>query len=390
MPRLSTRLLSTERAIEKSKPKGRTTEYRITGLRGLVLRVSVQGTKSWVYNFKSPVTQQWRKKALGNYPTVSMSGAKEQALDILGAVRSGVDPLCAPPRSEITFEALADEYREAHRGRHTPKWSQEIERVLKVDVLPALNGHRAAGVSRHDVACIVEKVAARGSYASANLALKIVRGIFRWAVSSGRCEVDPTAGATTFPSKARERVLTDCEVRAAWSSTTEFRDAFRLQLLLGCRIGEVLGATKSEIDLDAAVWSIPATRVKSRRAHMLPLPPLAIEVLKGVLERAGASPWLFPSHQDSGALRTESAAQVLLRLNHRMCIEHRFTPHDLRRTCATRLGDMGVPDEVVSRVLGHAPNGVTRKHYNHSQRLDEVRQALHAWAEQVGNLVGGQ
>ena len=288
MPRLSTRLLSTERAIEKAKPKGKKTEYRIAGLRGLVLRVSDTGSKSWVYNFKSPVTQKWRKKALGNYPTVSLAAAKEMVLDCMNEVRSGVDPLSAPAMATVSFKQLSEEYREAHKGRHGEKWTREIERVLEHDILPALNGHRVDGVNRLDVARVVERVAERGAYASANLVLKVIRGIFRWALRTGRCEVDPTAAATIFPSKPRERILTDCEIRAVWSSTTEFRDAFRLQLVLGARVGEVLGARKCEFDLEQGVWTIPASRNKSKRVHRLPLPGLAVDIIKGVLKRTGA------------------------------------------------------------------------------------------------------
>ena len=233
--------------------------------------MSDTGSKSWVYNFKSPVTQQWRKKAIGTFPTISLSAAKAKALDYMGAVQNGIDPLSAPPTMEMSFKQLVKEYQEAHQGRHTERWAAEVERVMKVDVMPALNSHRAAGVSRHDVARIVEKVAARGSYASANLVLKVMRTIFRWAVRTGRCEVDPTAAATKFPSKSRERVLTDAEIRIVWNMGTEFRAAFRLQLALGCRIGELLNAHKSEVDLEERLWVIPAARTKSRREHRVPL-----------------------------------------------------------------------------------------------------------------------
>ena len=80
---------------------------------------------------------------------------------------------------------------------------------------------------------------------------------------------------------------------------------------------------------------------------------------------------------------TRSASMALRRLG------WTFTSHDLRRTCASRMGDMGTPDEVIARVLNHAPVTVTGKHYNHARRFEEMKAALEAWAEQLANLVGG-
>ena len=268
MPRLSTNLLSTERAVQMAKPTGPRTEYRIAGCRGLVLRVTQQGIKSWHYTYKSPATRQWRKKGLGNYPTISLQLAKEAALDCMAAVRSGTDPLSAPPTPELSFKQLSDDYTKAHKGRHSTKWTKEVERVLATDIMPALNGHsRTAAITRHDVSKVVEKVATRRAYASANLALKIIRALFRWGVSTGRCETDPTFGIKKFPSKARERVLSDAEICVVWNAHSAFRDAFRLQLLLGMRIGEVLLAAKDEINIEQRLWVIPACRTKTKREH---------------------------------------------------------------------------------------------------------------------------
>ena len=389
MPRLSARLLSTERAVEKAKPLGPTTEYRVAGVRGLILRVSDRGTKSWVYLFKSPVTSTWRKASLGNYPTIGLQRAKEMALDYLANVRAGVDPLTAPSCSDTSFGALAKEYVEAHRDRHSPAWTKAIEETLARDILPAIGGHRVDAMLRLDVARIIEKVGARGSYASANHALKILRVISRWAVCTGRSDKDPTVAIKKFPSKARERVLTDDEIRVVWNSKTEFRDPFRLLLLLGMRIGEVLNATRNEVDFQQKVWTIPAARTKSRREHRLPLPPLAISILQAAIENT-RGPWLFPSPADRKPLRTGSAATALQRLNETLSIDDRFTPHDLRRTCATRLGDLGIPDEIIARILSHAPTSLTGRVYNRANRSAEVKAALDAWAVELANLVGGR
>jgi integrase len=228
---------------------------------------------------------------------------------------------------------------------------------MRADILPSVKGHRSDAITRNDVARVIEGIARRGSYQAANLALTIVRWIYRWGVSTGRCE---------------------------WSVGCEFRDAYRLQLLLAVRVGEVLNARWTEIDLAGRVWVIPACRTKSRREHRLPLSDLAIDVLQG---RQGSSPGLFPSEVEGQTLRTRSAARSLLKLCRRHSIDPRFSTHDLPRTASTRMGDLGAADDIIERFLNHVAPTTARRVYNRSDKFEEVKAALDAWAVELGRIV---
>src|SRR6188508_1854207 len=103
MPRLSTSMLTNERACEAIKPIGRRTEFRIKGVRNLVLRVAPKGTKQWAFLFLSPATGRWRRISLGPFPMISLDVAKTQAITILATVKSGRDPLAAAPTNDMTF-----------------------------------------------------------------------------------------------------------------------------------------------------------------------------------------------------------------------------------------------------------------------------------------------
>ena len=253
-------------------------------------------------------------------------------------------------------------------------------------------------MTRIDVARVVERVASRGAFESADHVLGLIRAVFNWGAGTGRTEHDPTKGLKKRNvGRPRERVLSDGEMRLLWGALDRLpitdrnispgiRDAFRLQLLLGLRIGEAVGARKCEIDLEAGLWTIPAARTKSRREHKIPLSSLAVDILRGAMVRAGSSAWLFPSCVDGKPIRPKSASRALLRLRKRLGIEDVGT-HDLRRTMATGLGDMGVSDELIGRVLNHAPGSVTRRHYNHAGRLAEMREAIEAWGQKVEELV---
>jgi integrase len=206
----------------------------------------------------------------------------------------GSDPLADHPTVELTIRRLSQQYLEAHRDSHSRSWADEVKQVLARDVLPAIGNHQVAAVRRYEVAQIIERVSGRGSPASANSCLKVVRTIFRWGIATGRCEVDATMGLKKLPSLPRERVLTDHELRVVWRARTAFQRPYRLSLLTSARIGEVLNAERVEFDLDAALWTIPSWRNKSRRQHQLPLSPQALRVILEAMEQAGRSRWLFP------------------------------------------------------------------------------------------------
>jgi integrase len=404
MPRDSGLVLATDREVQHAKPSGERAEYRIKGARNLVLRITPGGAKSWYFLYASPTSGKRCKVSLGTYPATKLSAAKDEALALAVAVKAGKDPLVArrAENAAETFTILADRYIAEHRQRRVragrrSESSDEAERILKADILPAIGHHRAEAVTRRHVMEAVEAVAARGSFVMADHVLGLIRAIYNWANGAGWLEVNPTLGLKKRNAgKPRERVLADTEIRALWQAldaapklSQEIRTALRLELLLGVRIGEALGATKREIDLERREWSIPAVRTKAKREHKLPLPTLAVELLQGAMVRAGESPWLFPSPIDSRPIRSRSATRAVLRLRDRVGVPGIGT-HDLRRTLATGLGKMEVPDEVIERVLNHAPRTVAGKHYNHAKYFEPMRRALEAWAERVQAIIEGR
>ena len=401
MPKASSFVLATDREVQNAKPKGARAEFRIKGAQNLVLRVSATGSKTWAFLYSRPTSGRRCKLSLGAYPAIGLTKAEQEALALTVAVLAGKDPLHQrrEERAADTFEKLALRYLAEHerkyaRGAKKSPATIEAERVLKVDILPTIGSYRAEAVTKRHVMDVVQKVADRGAFVAADRVLTIIRAVYNWAISTGRLDVNPTLGLKKRnASGPRERVLDDDEIRVLWRRldtpsklSQEIRDALKLQLLLGVRIGEALGAAKSEIDLSRRVWSIPAFRTKSEREHRLPLAALAVSILRSAIDRAGASRWLFPSPKDDGRIRSHSASTAMRRLRIDIGLGDVGT-HDLRRTLATGLGNMGVPDEVIERVLNHAPRTVAGRHYNHAKHFEPMRRALEAWAERVQAII---
>lgn len=226
MPKNSSLVLATEREVKNAKPGGQRTEFRIKGARNLVLRVTPSGTKSWAFLYASPGSGQRRKLSIGTYPARGLAEAKIEALRLTLAVQAGKDPIHEQEaeRAADTFSSLARKYIDEHskkfaRGSRRSPATNEAERILRIDILPTIGRHRAESVTRRHVMDVVEAVASRGAYVAADRVLTIIRAIYNWANSTGRLEVNPTLGLKKRnASPARERVLSDDEIRSLWDA----------------------------------------------------------------------------------------------------------------------------------------------------------------------------
>lgn len=420
MPRASRNVLSTDREVKAASPVGERTDFRVRGAPGLQLRVTERGTKSWALAYKSPATGKWAKVSLGRYPAVTLAEARDRALDFSAQIRKGRCPIHDRRHDSIveSFEVLALRYMREHQVRNAragrvSSSTKEAQRQLGKDILPQLGRLRADAVTRRHVMQVVEAIADRGSFVAADRALGLIRAIYNWGCGTGYIDADPTRGLKKRNAgRSRSRVLNSAELGRFWVAiemlphiTPMMRDVFRLQLLTAARVGEVAGAQRSELNFDSAIWTIPAIRTKAQREHVLPLSRPAAAVFRAAIDRADLegqrraerhglpyvqSPWVFPSPTTNGPIDAHAATRCIIRNRNELSgfgiVEH-FSCHDLRRTVATGLGEMGVAEEVIGRILSHAPRSVAGKHYNHARLLQPMRSALADWAVRLEETV---
>lgn len=423
MPKTSANVLGTDREIKAARARGSRTDFRIQGAPGLQLRVTEAGSKTWALTYKSPGTGKWAKVALGRYPSMGLAEAKGKAIDIGAEIRKGRDPIHDQKKDAPvdTFATLAARYMREHelrnsRGGRRSRSTVEAQRILDVDVMPRIGHLRSEMLSKHHVMGVVEAIADRGAYVASDRALGLIRAIYNWACGTGRMEQNPTLGLKKRNAgRARSRVLSHHELASFWNVigcphcgiTLDLRDAYRLQLLTGARIGEVIGAPRAEVDLDRALWTIAAARTKARREHVVPLSPHAVSIFRGAIarsdkryfDRGGGGHnaeddgvrWIFPSPRNlDKPIDAHAATTGILRLRKRFAeagIADNFNTHDLRRTVATSLGELGIADETIERVLNHAPRSVAGRHYNHARYQKQIRQALETWNAQLEGIV---
>jgi integrase len=244
-------------------------------------------------------------------------------------------------------------------------------------------------IKRAHVAGVLDTIMAEGKPYRTNRALAQIKKLFAWALDRGYIEVHPIIGIKP-PAKevARDRILSDTEIRALWEATEElgfpFGPAIQLFLLTAQRRGEVTAMRFSDVDFERNIWTIPAHVAKNGRIHEVPLSPAVVEILS-TLPRFVGSDLVFTT---TGTTPISGFGRVKERLDDLMGIsDWRF--HDLRRTAASGMARLGIAPHVVEKVLNHVSgqiSGVAAVYNRHGYEA-EKREALEQWAEQVVVLV---
>jgi integrase len=359
--------------------------------RGLVLRVSPRA-KTWYFTYRHGGPTQWLR--LGECPAVKLAEARKLALEQRHAVDvEGKDPAAerrteppepGPAPRAFTFSDFAPVFIAFQKGR-VKCWRDDAA-MLKRYLLPAWGALPLRDIHRQHVHEVLDVVAGKGLTVGVNRLQALISRCFTVALDRGLVDAHPAARMIKrFAETAGTRVLSDDEMRALWASLDAqpggAADAVRLRLILGQRGEETAGMRWSEVDLEAALWSLPGTRTKNRRPHVVPLPASAVVLLtrRRVIVPL-EEPHVFP------ALTLTSDAHKALSVIHGGAYE--WT--DLRRTVATRLAGLGFDETTIGRVLNHARVTVTAKHYNQHAYLDETRRALTAWDQELTRIIANK
>lgn len=390
MPRKSL----TARFCETVKVDERT-DFQDELVRGLWFRVSPSGAKTWNVVYTRGDDGKKQRVKLGRFPAMSLDKARTGALKMVTAVSEGDDPANKrrAQKQAVTVEELGRLFIDKYSKRQKKTWAED-ERLLNVEVYPEIGRMKAEVVKRRHLLDIIEAKAEAGFIAQSTQILAVVRKMFNWAVDSDYLQSSPATGIKPRGKAVkRDRVLSDKEVREIWNALPEVslseptRDIFRLLFLTGQRSGEVCGMTRGEIDLDRAVWTLPAGRTKNGLAHVVPLSDQAWAIVKAALDKAGDEPDA-PLFSRIGEPVESNAIAKAARLKLQV-IGEAWTPHDIRRTVATGMAGLGIAPHIVEAVLNHISGfraGVAGV-YNRAQYEPEKRRALNVWSAHVSALV---
>jgi integrase len=371
----------TDRFCALVKPSVARVDYTDAHTRGLMLRVTPKGAKTFALLF-SDVRGERGRLTLGRYPGVSLAQARAMALEALSRAKDGDDPRRA--RHSTTLRDLLPVY--IRLQLKNLRSGKEVERRLIKNVIPIIGDTPLAELHRRDINKVLEPVLARDARVEAARVFENMRAFLRWAVSRGDLDHSPIEGVRKPQTPGpRERVLSDREIAMLWHSLPEalprvslVQTIIKLCLLSAQRLGEVAGITPSELDPKQRLWTISAKRSKNKHPHTVPLTEEAF-ALAEIIAAAGEK---VPSDRVGKIIRS---AQTHFGMPH-------WTAHDLRRTVVTRMGELGIAPIVRAHVVNHRTAtraGITLGVYDHYDYAKEKREALNLWATHLDAIVQG-
>jgi integrase len=314
-------------------------------------------------------------------------------------------------RSTNTFEQAAIDFIEQHAKRNTRTWREKARylglRADKQDQLQLIPKGLAdrwrirvvADIDSDDLHALIEEVRDQGipgltrrtkgpNEPRALAMFAALSKLFNWLVGKRRLSQSPCASVhRPATQKSRDRVLSTAEIVAFWRAAEaerkEFAAVLKLLLLTGQRLGEVRAMRRSELSEDGGIWTIPAARVKNKRQHIVPLPPLARRIIR---EAGGDGEIVFSTN---GSAPVTIGSKIKKRLDGRMKAAAAWREHDLRRTCATGMAEIGVSPHIIEAVLNHLSGhraGVAGT-YNRAAYAAEKKSALELWAAHLTRIV---
>jgi integrase len=335
-----------------------------------------------------------RRVTFGSADKLTPTQARARAKQILAKVQLGHDPQLerTTRRRDAgqTFIKIAAAYLAAKKDALAPVSHRIFGLYLSGSYARPLHNMAIRDVSRGDIAARLNAISQEHSSNTADAVRGKLSALFTWAIQQGFRDDNPVLGtARPERSKPRERVLTDGELAAIWNACgdDEFGRVTRLLMLTGCRRSEVGGMCWSEFDFDQGTWTLPAERSKNGRALTLTLPPAAIAIVQAVQNRGRDQ--LF-GDRAAGFTSWDPAKQALdERLGDAV---KPWRLHDLRRTAATGMADLGIEPHIIEAVLNHHSGhraGVAGV-YNRSAYTGAVKVALTRWTDHVLALAEGR
>ena len=395
MPKKTKPLTNLEINAAKAKAK----QYSLADGDGLNLRVAPTGTKTWLFNYYRPFTKKRANLSFGKYPDVTLGEARDLRANARSLLAKGIDPQTSKAQAEqenknkalATLEFTAAAWLEVKKNRVSSDHAKDIWRSLELHVFPSLGKLPTSSVTAPLAIEALRPLAAKGSLEQVKRVCQRLNGIMILATNTGVVPHNPLAGisaAFKLPEKQNQPTLPPNELPSLMSALQNAnirittRSLILWQLHTMTRPSEAAGARWDEIDMQEALWCIPAERMKKRRDHIVPLSLQVMKILERMSLIRGRSEFIFPS--DRSIKKSYNPQSVNMALK-RMGFHGRLVSHGLRALASTTLNEAGFDADIIEAALAHVDSNTVRAAYNRAQYLDRRRVMMDWWSERIEN-----
>lgn len=378
--------------------------YKLADGGGMYLEVMPNGSKYWRLKYRFAGKE--KRLALGVYPKMSLADARKEREKAKDFLNEGKDPseemskkalkAANMTSAENSLESVAREWFGKRTHIWVPSHTADVKRRLEVNVFPDLGRRPIAEIEAPDLLATVRKIEERGSYDLAHRVLSVCGQVFRYGIATGRCKRDISAdlrGALTPHKKKHQAAVKPEELPELMRAIIRYdqmgdrQTCLALQLLAYTfvRTNELIGAEWAEFDIDAALWIIPAGRMKMKTEHVVPLSAQSLAILEELKHIGGGSRFLFPGRNRDKPISNNTLLFALYRLGYK----GKMTGHGFRAVASTALNEMGFRPDVIERQLAHCERNEVRGAYNRAEYIKDRRAMMQSWSDYLAAVVAG-
>ncbi|MGN5223274.1 tyrosine-type recombinase/integrase [Aeromonas veronii] len=373
------------------------------GITGLTLHPSTtKGRGKWVFRYVSPVTGKRRNAGLGIYPEISIADAGNQARLMREQLAKGLDPLevkkeeASKPAIPTVEIAARQVHEQLLPGWRNPKHGKQWISTLEQYAFPIIGRQPINAITPAHIASVLQPIWLEIPETATRVKQRL-HAVMAWAWAHGFCQANPVDVVDKLlPLQPSKAIRTQHQPAMDWRILPAFyqqhlanaerfdvsRALLSFVILTGCRSGEARSMRWEELDLDAAIWTIPADRMKTQVIHRIPLSLQAMAVLEKVRGLHGE--WVFPSPRKQVPLTDMALTTLLRRVEAQSTTPERLaTAHGFRSTFRDWCSEQGYPRDLAERALAHLIQNKVEAAYHRTDLLDQRRPMMDVWAEFV-------
>jgi integrase len=393
----------TDTAIRSAKPGNK--PIKLSDGEGLYLEVAPSGGKWWRLKYRFHGKE--KRISLGVYPAISLKEARKRRDEAKEQIAHGLDPseqkkavkvatIAEQKEKENTFEAVAREWFTSYSPTLSEKHVKKLQRYLDNSIFPVFGGKPVSTVEPSDILAVARPKEAKGRIETAHKICQLCGQVLEFAKITGRIKYNVGTGlsralqpirAQSYPAvtepKAIGVLLRDIDAHEGYFSIKYF---LKILPFVFTRPSELRLAQWDEINFDAAMWRIPAKRMKMRREHTVPLARQVVALLAELKTLCGTSPFLFPSTR----AKTDTISDVgpLAALRNIGYSKEKMCLHGFRAMASTNLNELGYRADVIEAQLAHKEPDAVRLAYNRAEYTEERRKMMQGWADYLDELRG--
>lgn len=391
----------TAQQVDKARAKEKV--YKLSDGGGLLLRVATTGLKTWIFNYRHPLTNKRLDYRIGIYPDLTLANAREIHNELKTLVAKGLCPKeeralrksAAIEQHSNTFEKIAADWFKVKKTTVSKSYADDVWRSLEIHFLPKLGKVAIAAITAPKAIEVIQPLAKKGNFETVKRVCQRVNEIMTFAVNTGVIFANPLSGiysafqkpvvknfSTIQPNELPELMqsLSSASIKVITRCLIEW------QLRTMVRPQEAAAARWKEINFEDSTWLIPASRMKKKRDHVVPLTEQTLSLLEYLKPISGHREYIFPADRDPRSHSNSQTANAALK---RMGFKDRLVAHGMRALASTTLNEQGFNPDVIESALAHEDKNTVRATYNRAEYIEQRRKMMQWWCDHIDQAATG-